>query len=376
MPNDNETLYAVAFAMAGRYFPQAVSALYNRAGSATAVYECRRDIKVLMPDAAPRLATIVASLDDLLPRAEAELQYNAAHGIDTFTPADAGYPSRLRDCADSPVVLFARGTASLNARHVISIVGTRHATTYSRDAIHHFLTSLRAQCPDVLVVSGLAYGVDILAHRESLNVGYDTVGVLAHGLDTIYPSAHRATASEMVEHGALLTEFPVRTNADKQNFVRRNRIVAGMSDACILVESAAKGGGLITTEISQAYGREVFAFPGRVGDAYSEGCNNLIRSNGAGLITSAADFVKDMGWQDDATLMRAKQQGIERSLFPELSAEEQAIVNVLSRNNDLQINIISVQSGIEIGKLTSLLFQLEIKGILKTLAGGMYHLLK
>lgn len=225
-------------------------------------------------------------------------------------------------------------------------------------------------------MSGLAYGVDINAHRQALAHGYETVGVLAHGLDDLYPSRHRDTAIQMIEHGGLLTEFLTQTNADKINFVRRNRIVAGMSDACILIESAAKGGGLITTEISQAYGREVFAFPGRVGDAYSEGCNNLIRSNGAGLITSAADFVKDMGWQDDATLMRAKQQGIERSLFPELSAEEQAIVNVLSRNNDLQINIISVQSGIEIGKLTSLLFQLEIKGILKTLAGGMYHLLK
>lgn len=375
MPNDNETLYAVAFAMAGRYFPQAVSALYNRAGSATAVYECRRDIKVLMPDAAPRLATIVASLDDLLPRAEAELQYNAAHGIDTFTPADAGYPSRLRDCADSPVVLFARGTASLNARHVISIVGTRHATTYSRDAIHHFLTSLRAQCPDVLVVSGLAYGVDILAHRESLNVGYDTVGVLAHGLDTIYPSAHRATASEMVEHGALLTEFPVRTNADKQNFVRRNRIVAGMSDACILVESAAKGGGLITAGMARSYGREVFAFPGYVGRDYSEGCNRLIRDHRATLLMGVDDFVEAMGWQTDKQLDQARRQGIERQLFPELTDVEQRIVDCLSAEGDMHVNSLAAVSGLPVSQITSAAFSLELKGVAKVLAGNVFHLL-
>ena len=231
-------------------------------------------------------------------------------------------------------------------------------------------------CPNALIVSGLAYGIDIHAHREALTHGFDTVGVLAHGLDRIYPAVHRRTATEMLTQGGLLTEFLTRTNADKINFVRRNRIVAGMSDACILIESAAHGGGLITCDISQSYGRDVFAFPGRIGDYYSEGCNNLIRNNGATLITSAEDFVKDMRWQDDATLMRAKQQGIERSLFPELSTEEELIVSILSKTNDLQINIISVKSNIDISRLTSLLFQMEMKGIIRTLAGGMYHLLK
>lgn len=375
MPNDNETLYAVALAMAGRYCPQAVSAIYNRAGSATAVYECRRDVKAVVPDAAPRLVSVVASIDDFLPRAEAELQYNAEHGIDTFTPADAGYPSRLRDCADAPVVLFCRGTASLNARHVINIVGTRHATTYSRDAIHHFLTSLRAKCPDVLVVSGLAYGVDILAHRESLDVGYDTVGVLAHGLDTIYPSAHRATANEMIAHGALLTEFPVRTNADKQNFVRRNRIVAGMSDACILVESAAKGGGLITAGMARSYGREVFAFPGYVGREYSEGCNRLIRDHRATLLISADDFIETMGWHTDKQLDEARKQGIERQLFPELTDVEQRIVDCLSAEGDMHVNSLAAVSGLPVAQITSAAFSLELKGVAKVLAGNVFHLL-
>lgn len=179
----------------------------------------------------------------------------------------------------------------------------------------------------------------------------------------------------MVSHGGLVTEFLTQTNADKVNFVRRNRIVAGMSDACVLVESAARGGGLITTGISQSYGRDVFAFPGAVGAPYSAGCNNLIRDNGAALITSAEDFVKAMGWQTDAAIQKAHRKGIERQLFPSLSPEEQAVVDILQRNNDLQINMLSVQSGLTISRLTALLFQLEMKGVIKPLAGGMYHLL-
>ena len=350
--------------------------LYRKVGSATLILEHKNDIRDILPDASDKLIQALQTCDEARKRAEVELEYDLRYGIQPIPMNDNRYPQRLKECDDAPLMLFYKGNANLNQQRVINIVGTRHCTPYGEDLIRRFIADLKQLSPRVLIVSGLAYGVDINAHRQALAHGYETVGVLAHGLDDLYPSRHRDTAIQMIEHGGLLTEFLTQTNADKINFVRRNRIVAGMSDACILIESAAKGGGLITTEISQAYGREVFAFPGRVGDAYSEGCNNLIRSNGAGLITSAADFVKDMGWQDDATLMRAKQQGIERSLFPELSAEEQAIVNVLSRNNDLQINIISVQSGIEIGKLTSLLFQLEIKGILKTLAGGMYHLLK
>ena len=350
--------------------------LYRKVGSATLILEHKNDIRDILPDASDKLIQALQTCDEARKRAEVELEYDLRYGIQPIPMNDDRYPQRLKECDDAPLMLFYKGNANLNQQRVINIVGTRHCTPYGEDLIRRFIADLKQLSPRVLIVSGLAYGVDINAHRQALAHGYETVGVLAHGLDDLYPSRHRDTAIQMIEHGGLLTEFLTQTNADKINFVRRNRIVAGMSDACILIESAAKGGGLITTEISQAYGREVFAFPGRVGDAYSEGCNNLIRKNGAGLITSAADFVKDMGWQDDATLMRAKQQGIERSLFPELSAEEQAIIYVLSRNNDLQINIISVQSGIEIGKLTSLLFQLEIKGILKTLAGGMYHLLK
>ena len=350
--------------------------LYRKVGSATLIMEHKNNLRDILPDASDKLVNAIQNSDEARKRAEVELEYDLRYGIEPLTMNDERYPSRLRECDDAPLMLFYKGNANLNQQRVINIVGTRHCTPYGEDLIRRFITDLKQLCPQVLIVSGLAYGVDINAHRQALDKGYETVGVLAHGLDDLYPNRHKETALRMIEQGGLLTEFLTQTNADKINFVRRNRIVAGMSDACILVESAAHGGGLITCEISQAYNRDVFAFPGRIGDAYSEGCNNLIRSNGAMLITSASDFVKDMGWQDDAKLMRAKQQGIERSLFPDLSAAEQAIVDVLSRNNDLQINMISVQSGIDISRLAALLFTLEMKGLIRTLAGGMYHLLK
>ena len=350
--------------------------LYRKVGSATLIMEHKNNLRDILSDASDKLVNAIQNSDEARKRAEVELEYDLRYGIEPLTMNDERYPSRLRECDDAPLMLFYKGNANLNQQRVINIVGTRHCTPYGEDLIRRFITDLKQLCPQVLIVSGLAYGVDINAHRQALDKGYETVGVLAHGLDDLYPNRHKETAQRMIEQGGLLTEFLTQTNADKINFVRRNRIVAGMSDACILVESAAHGGGLITCEISQAYNRDVFAFPGRIGDAYSEGCNNLIRSNGAMLITSASDFVKDMGWQDDAKLMRAKQQGIERSLFPDLSAEEQAIVDVLSRNNDLQINMISVQSGIDISRLAALLFTLEMKGLIRTLAGGMYHLLK
>ena len=350
--------------------------LYRKVGSATLIMEHKNNLRDILPDASDKLVNAIQNSDEARKRAEVELEYDLRYGIEPLTMNDERYPSRLKECDDAPLMLFYKGNANLNQQRVINIVGTRHCTPYGEDLIRRFITELKQLCPQVLIVSGLAYGVDINAHRQALDKGYETVGVLAHGRDDLYPNRHKETALRMIEQGGLLTEFLTQTNADKINFVRRNRIVAGMSDACILVESAAHGGGLITCEISQAYNRDVFAFPGRIGDAYSEGCNNLIRSNGAMLITSASDFVKDMGWQDDAKLMRAKQQGIERSLFPDLSAAEQSIVDVLSRNNDLQINMISVQSGIDISRLTVLLFQLEMKGLIRTLAGGMYHLLK
>ena len=374
--NEKETLAAMTLARMSYYNLAAIHALYQAAGSAAAVMEHRNHIRDILPDASPRLAEILRDSDALRARAEEELAFDQAKGIRPLTISDPDYPHRLAECEDAPLVVYYKGTADLNQSRVINIVGTRKCTAYGQDLIRRFISDLHTMCPHVLVVSGLAYGVDICAHRMALDMGMETVGVLAHGLDTIYPNSHRQTAVQMLSQGGLLTEFMSRTNADKINFVRRNRIVSGMSDACILVESAAHGGGLITAEISREYSREVFAFPGRVGDTYSEGCNNLIRDNGAVLLTDAEAFVKTMGWEGDATLCKAREEGIGRQMFADLTDEEERVVAVLHDNNDLHLNMLAVQAGIPVNRLTALLFELEMKGVVRTLAGGMYHLLK
>ena len=349
--------------------------LYDTVGSATVIVENYADVRDIIPDASPRLLEALRDIPVVMPRAEEEFNYCLQHGIQILTLNDGLYPRRLRECDDAPLLLFYKGTADLNQQRVINIVGTRHVTVYGQDLVRRFIQELKQLCPQVLIVSGLAYGVDICAHRNALQQGYETVGVLAHGLDDLYPPRHRETASQMVRQGGLLTEHFTKTNADKLNFVRRNRIVAGMSDAAIIVESAAKGGSLITARLSRDYNRDTFAFPGPVGAPYSEGCNRLIRDHQATLITSAEDFVTAMGWQDDAALSSARQQGIERQLFPQLNETETLIVNALSRNNDQQINMLAVGTNLSVGTLTAVLFELELKGVVKTLAGGIYHLL-
>lgn len=369
-----ETLYAVALTRIAYFSPSQCLQLYRRLGSATAIMEHRHDIREVLHDATPRLTEALRDVSDALRRAEAEIKFDEAHNIKPLVIGDSNYPERMRECDDAPIVLFYRGTANLNKRRIVAIVGTRHCTVYGQDIIRRFTEELKERCPEVLIVSGLAYGVDIHAHRNALKNGIETVAVLAHGLDYIYPTAHRDTAAEMLNHGGLITEFMTATNADKKNFVRRNRIIAGLADATILVESAAKGGGLITTDIAQSYGRDVFAFPGNVGMPYSEGCNNLIRDNRATLITNAEDFVNAMGWDEDCMLKEARKKGIERQLFPELNADEQKIVELLSHNNDLQTNIITVKTGLPIASTASALFSLELKGVIKMMAGGIYHL--
>ena len=374
--NEEEIRYAIALTcMTGFNFATAL-VLYRELGGAKAIYDHRHDIRDVVPDCSPRLAEVLKNWNAPLEQADSELQFINKYNIQALPLADESYPARLRECPDAPIIIYYKGTADLNQKHVINIVGTRHCTTYGQDLVRRFITQLKDLCPQVLIVSGLAYGIDICAHRQALASDFETVGVLAHGLEKIYPTQHRDTAAQMIRQGGLLTEYVSYSHMDKSNFVRRNRIVAGMTDATILVESAAHGGGLITAEIAQGYGRHVFAFPGPVGAKYSEGCNNLIRDNGAGLISSAEDFIKAMGWQSDALLQQAKSEGIERSFFPDLTDEEQAIVAVLDQEGDLQQNILSVKTNLPIGKLTATLFQLEMKGVVRPLAGGNYHLLK
>ena len=346
--------------------------LIRTVGSASAIYKERTQLSQLIPEISAKL---IKALDcpEAIKRAEQELLFAEKNQIQCITYNDERYPSRLRECEDAPIVLFYRGNATLNSLRIISIVGTRHSTPYGEDLCTTFIRDLAELCPDTLIASGLAYGIDIQAHRTALQQGFPTVGVLAHGLDRIYPVAHRKTAIAMMDQGGLLTEFMSGTNPDRQNFVRRNRIVAGMSDATIVIESAAKGGALITAELAESYHRDCFAFPGRVTDIYSAGCNELIRNNRASLIQSAEDFVKAMNWNFTKT---KSTNGIQRELFPELSDEENKIVKILQKSpKGIQINSLVVEANIPINQMSTILFELEMKGVIRTLAGGIYRLL-
>lgn len=371
---DKEILYTMALTRVPKLNFGQQRMLVETLGSATAVYENRHNIMDIIPDAIPALRENLSFMDNVLPRCEEEAKWAEEHRVQCIGLSDCRYPERLKNCDDAPLMLYYRGTADLNKNRIISMVGTRQITDYGRQICETFIRDLSNLCPDVLIVSGLAYGIDIQSHRQALKNGLDTVGVLAHGLDQIYPTLHRSTALEMLENGGLLTEFMSRTKVEKRYFVQRNRIVAGCSDATIVVESASHGGSLITAEIAQGYGRDVFAFPGRFNDTQSSGCNKIIASNMAGLLTSAEDFVNAMGWQNDKAKKKILSEGVQQELFPTLSNEEQSIVNVLSKQDRLQINMISVATNIPTGKLSGILFTMEMKGVLRMLPGGMYRL--
>ena len=370
-----EIINAIAVSKMGFYKLSETLEILQKLGSATAIIEHRNNIKDVLPDASDKLIETLKNADRFLIQAEQEFIWTQNNGVEVLFWNDERYPQRLKECVDAPLTLFYKGSANLNKQRIISIVGTRKCTHYGQDLIKHLIMELQRLCPDVLIVSGLAYGVDINAHRMALDYHFETVGVLAHGLDYLYPHAHKDTALQMLSHGGLLTEYCTNTKADKMNFVRRNRIVAGMCDACILVESALKGGGLITAGIAKDYSRDVFAFPGAVGAPYSEGCNALIAQNGAALITSASDLVENMNWENISLLNKAKEKGIERELFPTLNTDEQKVVDILKKHNNLQINMLLAQTDLSIGKLSAVLFELEMKGIVRAMAGGSYHLL-
>ncbi len=373
MDTAQETIYCIALTRLCYCSLVDILYLYKQMGSATAIAEHRNDICSVLPEASPRLIQSLSNFPEAVRRAEAELQYNQQHDITTLTYNDPHYPRRLRECDDAPIVLFYRGNADLNQEHIVSIVGTRHCTSYGLDITSRFVRELKQLCPQVLVVSGLAYGIDIQAHRESLANGYETVGVLAHGIDYLYPRAHCATAEKMVSQGGLITEFLTNTNAEKMNFVRRNRIVAGLADACILVESAAKGGGLITAGIAMDYHRDVFAFPGNVSQQSSDGCNHLIRDNKAGLITNAVDFTNAMGWTNNISHKSISPKTEEK--YKNLTDAERRIVQLLQKSNDMQVNVLATRLSMPIATVLSSLFTLEMKNVVRTMAGGVYHLI-
>lgn len=345
--------------------------LIDETGSAKELLENASHIQDIVPDATPRLVSLLTD-SSLIELAEREMEFIEKNGIRLICLGDEAYPCRLDECADAPLVLHSMGNADLNAKHIVSIVGTRHASEYGKELCANFVADLARFVPGTLIVSGLAYGIDVCAHRAALKEGLPTIGVLAHGLDQIYPNSHRSTAKSMLENGGLLTEFMSGTNPLPHFFVQRNRVVAGMADATIVVESASKGGSLITASLANSYARDCFAFPGRVNDQYSCGCNELVSRNKAALITSAWDFVEAMNWEVAAKKKSASK--IQTELFPELTQDETSVITLLRKNSDgLQVNQMVVLLNIPINKLLPLLFEMEMKGYIKAVAGGCYR---
>ncbi|NCD69822.1 DNA-processing protein DprA [Mucilaginibacter agri] len=302
-----------------------------------------------------------------LERAQQEAEYVTKHNIDVIFYTDPRYPKRLKACNDAPVLLYARGDMDLNTQRVISVVGTRKATAYGKDLCRELVEELHSY--GALVVSGLAYGIDIAAHKECLKLNAPTVGVLGHGLDRLYPAAHRSIADKMMLNGGLLSEYPSGTLPDRENFPARNRIVAGMADATIVVEAGIKGGALITAEIANSYNRDVFAFPGRVNDEFSEGCNYLIRHHKAGLLTNAADLAFTLGWEKGEQAIKKPNQLM---MAMDLTADERQIMEVLGQSPSIAIDELTLKIGMPISLLSMNLLNLEMQGFIRSLPGKAY----
>lgn len=320
---------------------------------------------------ASKADAILQSRKEALERAEKEIDFVEKKDVRLFSILNDDYPVRLRECHDAPIVFYYKGNAELlNAQRILSVVGTRSATDYGGKLTASLLKDLSEMIPNPIIISGLAYGIDISAHRNAVKFNLPTVGVLAHGLDRIYPASHRKTAVEMMDKGGLLTDFISETIPDRENFLKRNRLIAGLSDATIVVESAEKGGALVTADIAFSYGRDVYAFPGRTSDPYSSGCNQLIMKNKAGMITSALDLVKALNWDLDNQKTLPKQSRIafdeERSKSP--------VLDLLAKRGALQINELSVLLDIPVHQLSSVLFEFELSGYITAMPGGVFKL--
>lgn len=303
-----------------------------------------------------------------LDSADKEAEYITKNNIRTYFYLDNDYPFRLRQCDDSPVVFFFKGNCDLDSAKILSVVGTRNATIHGRELCEKIIEGLAAAHPDLIIVSGLAYGIDIASHKAALAQNLQTIGVLAHGFKTIYPAIHAATAKAIVNKGGLLSDFLSDALPERNNFLKRNRIIAGLSDATLVIESGIKGGALITADIANSYNRDVFAVPGRPDDQWSAGCNSLIRNNKASLIECSDDIDYFLNWIPE----KAKTV-VQRTLFSDLDDMEKMIFELLTRQGELTIDSICRSSDMPVYKLSSLLLQMEFKGLLKCSPGNLYR---
>jgi len=364
---DNDLSYKIGITLIPLIGNIKAKQLIAYCGGAEAVFKEKKQALLKIPDIGEATADAI-SKQDVLKQAEAEVLFIEKNKITPLYYVDKEYPLRLKQCDDGPVMLYYRGNANLNTQRIIGIVGTRNATAYGRKMTEELVQGLKDT--GALIISGLAFGIDINAHRAALDNGLDTIGVVAHGHDMLYPAEHANTAKKMLEQGGVLTEFMSNTQPNKENFPKRNRIIAGLSDAVAVIESKESGGALITAEIAFSYSREVLAYPGKADDTISRGCNNLIQRNKAYLVQSSNDVIEYLGWKDKVESKKAQPE-----LFHDLSSEEAAIVNAIKTQGvPMYIDDIAIHSKLTPGNLSAHLLSLEFAGILKSLPGKMYSL--
>ena len=363
----NDLLYQIALTLIPNIGDVHAKALVNIYGDAQSIFKAKKkELEAIDGIGTVRANSIKAFAD--FTSSEAEIKFIEKYKIAPLFITDKNYPQRLLNCYDSPVLLFYRGNANLNTTKIISIVGTRSSSEYGKAICEKLIEELTEQ--NILVVSGLAFGIDTIAHKAALKNNLQTVGVLAHGLDRIYPTQNKTLAKQMTEQGGLLTDFMSNTNPDKQNFPKRNRIVAGLCDGLIVIESGKKGGSLITAELANGYNKDVFAIPGRANDTKSEGCNYLIKNNKASLITCATDLVELMNWDAKEKNQKKKQ----RELFIELTPDEKIIVDILQQRENIQIDELYFKSSLSSSAVAQALLMLEMQNVVLSLPGKVYKL--
>lgn len=363
---NNDLLYQVALTRVPQIGDVHAKALIGIYGDAVSVFKApKKQLENIDGIGTVRAAAIKGFRD--FENCEEEIAFIEKYKIQPVFVNDPSYPKRLLNCYDSPVLLYYRGNADLNAEKIISIVGTRSHSEYGKQVCETLVEELKEE--NILVVSGLAFGIDTIAHKTALKNDLPTVAVLAHGLDRIYPHQNKALAKQITGQGGLLTDFASGTNPDKQNFPKRNRIVAGICDALVVIESGKKGGSLITAELANSYNKDVFAIPGRTTDSKSEGCNYLVQNNKASLVTNAADLMKMMNWH--ITPKNTKQQ---KELFIELSRDEKKLVDLLQNRENCHIDELFLNAGISSSSMAAALLTLEMQGIIVSLPGKIYRM--
>ena len=364
---ENELLHLLALQKIDGVGDIMAKKLLQHCGSAEAIFSSK-STQLASIDGVGKILLQNLKNKTVLQQAETELRFIQKNDINVTYFKDENYPDRLKHCADSPTLLFTSGNINLKKQHIISIVGTRQITPYGIDFCKNLIAQLAPLNP--IIVSGFAYGVDIVAHQAAMENNLQTIGILAHGLNQIYPKTHKKYISKMELNGGFMTEFWSDSNPEKENFVKRNRIVAGISEATIVIESADKGGSLITANLANDYNRDVFAVPGRITDKYSQGCNNLIKTQRAHLLSSAADILYILNWDMDK-----KEKTIQKQLFIDLEPVEQKVFDFLQKNGKEQMDIIALTCELPIFKLSSILLNMELKGVVRPLPGKLFEII-